>query len=102
MHTEFMINSQTDGSSLLDEQIYTNARDFRPDRWYRNPEMIKEPSAYAPFSTGKPCFLNYRLPYSLRSVTTSFVSPCLRRGRFFPHSPAVACASQILSPNFFG
>ncbi|KAB8234093.1 cytochrome P450 monooxygenase ftmC [Aspergillus alliaceus] len=34
------------------ETVYQNAQDFIPERWYLYPEMIKERSAYAPFTTG--------------------------------------------------
>lgn len=34
------------------EEIYTQANAFIPERWYMYPEMIKEKSAWAPFSTG--------------------------------------------------
>ena len=36
------------------EDIYTDALRFVPERWYAKPEMIKERSAYAPFSLGTP------------------------------------------------
>ncbi|KAL9122024.1 MAG: hypothetical protein Q9187_001416 [Circinaria calcarea] len=34
------------------ENIYTNAEAFIPQRWYSRPELVKEKSAFAPFSTG--------------------------------------------------
>ncbi|TVY15568.1 Tryprostatin B 6-hydroxylase [Lachnellula arida] len=34
------------------ENIYLNAQSFVPERWYSHPEMIKERSAFAPFSAG--------------------------------------------------
>ena len=34
-------------------QVYHNPESFIPERWYSNPELIKERSAFAPFSTGK-------------------------------------------------
>ncbi len=43
-----------------DEEIYTDALRFVPERWYARPEMIKEPGACAPFSLGT-------RPYSLTS-----------------------------------
>ena len=41
-----------DERSLTEEEIYTRAYEFIPERWYLYPEMIKEKSAWAPFSTG--------------------------------------------------
>lgn len=35
------------------EEIYPNADQFLPERWYKYPELVKERSAFAPFSTGK-------------------------------------------------
>ncbi|OCK86317.1 cytochrome P450 [Lepidopterella palustris CBS 459.81] len=35
-----------------DENIYTDAKEFVPERWYSKPEMVKEKSAFAPFSAG--------------------------------------------------
>lgn len=50
---EFLYNHS---SSLLiftiEEEIYTNASAFIPERWYMYPEMVKEKSAWAPFSSG--------------------------------------------------
>ncbi|KAI9791595.1 MAG: hypothetical protein M1816_003681 [Peltula sp. TS41687] len=34
------------------ENAYTDANAFIPERWYSRPEMIKEKTAFAPFSTG--------------------------------------------------
>ncbi|KAI9874353.1 MAG: hypothetical protein M1830_009845 [Pleopsidium flavum] len=34
------------------EKIYTNAQTFVPERWYSQPEMVKERTAFAPFSAG--------------------------------------------------
>ncbi|KAL2044707.1 hypothetical protein N7G274_002481 [Stereocaulon virgatum] len=34
-------------------KVYNNAESFIPERWYSNPELIKERSAFAPFSIGK-------------------------------------------------
>jgi tryprostatin B 6-hydroxylase len=39
-------------SLLLEEEIYTCANDFVPERWYSRPEMVKEKSAWAPFLAG--------------------------------------------------
>lgn len=36
----------------IDEEIYTEATSFIPERWYSKPEMIKHPDAFAPFSMG--------------------------------------------------
>jgi cytochrome P450 len=35
-----------------DENIYSHATSFIPERWYANPEMVKEVGAFAPFSAG--------------------------------------------------
>lgn len=37
---------------IAEEEIYTHASAFIPERWYLYPEMIKEKSAWAPFSVG--------------------------------------------------
>ncbi|OOO13288.1 cytochrome P450 [Aspergillus oryzae] len=34
------------------ESVYQNAQNFIPERWYLYPKMIKERSAFAPFTTG--------------------------------------------------
>lgn len=34
------------------EAVYERAEEFVPERWYSRPEMIKERSGFAPFSTG--------------------------------------------------
>ncbi|KAG8528870.1 uncharacterized protein KY384_006559 [Bacidia gigantensis] len=34
------------------EKVYADAAHFRPERWYAQRDMIKEASAYAPFSLG--------------------------------------------------
>ena len=39
-------------SESTGEKVYQDALTFRPERWYAHPEMIKEASAYAPFSLG--------------------------------------------------
>lgn len=35
-----------------DEEIYTQADEFVPERWYKFPDMVKEKDAFAPFSSG--------------------------------------------------
>lgn len=35
------------------ESVYERAREFLPERWYSTPEMVKQKSAFAPFSLGK-------------------------------------------------
>lgn len=37
----------------IDEKLYVKASSFIPERWYSSPEMIKDRSAFAPFSAGK-------------------------------------------------
>ncbi|KAH8597073.1 putative cytochrome P450 [Bisporella sp. PMI_857] len=34
------------------EAAFSRPDEFLPERWYKYPEMVKEPTAYAPFSTG--------------------------------------------------
>ena len=34
------------------EKVYTDADAFVPERWYSRADMIKEKSAFAPFSVG--------------------------------------------------
>ena len=55
-----------DGHLSKEEEIYTRATEFIPERWYLYPEMIKEKSAWAPFSIGasKLPFLPSLLPIS--------------------------------------
>ena len=36
----------------IGENVYEDAMSFRPERWFERPEMVKEPTAYSPFSTG--------------------------------------------------
>lgn len=38
--------------STIDEDVYTDANSFIPERWYQFPDMIKDNDAFAPFSTG--------------------------------------------------
>lgn len=35
------------------EALYTNANDFRPERWHSHPGLVKDASGYAPFSVGQ-------------------------------------------------
>lgn len=35
------------------EKIYTDAKEFIPERWYSKPELIKDRTAFAPFSIGR-------------------------------------------------
>lgn len=37
---------------FVEENIYPQANTFIPERWYLYPDMVKEKSAWAPFSTG--------------------------------------------------
>ena len=57
-----------DERSLTEEEIYTRAYEFIPERWYLYPDMIKEKSAWAPFSTGTSNF-PFLLPYYLLSIS---------------------------------
>lgn len=38
---------------ITGEEIYTRAEEFIPERWYLYPDMVKEKSAFAPFSIGE-------------------------------------------------
>ena len=35
------------------ENNYTRANDFVPERWSSKPDMVKDAAGYAPFSAGK-------------------------------------------------
>jgi cytochrome P450 len=37
---------------FTDEEIYTDAKTFIPERWYCKPDLVKEKSAFLPFATG--------------------------------------------------
>lgn len=37
---------------ITGEDIYEKPEEFIPERWYSRPTMVKEKSAFAPFSTG--------------------------------------------------
>ena len=58
-----------DGRLSKEEEIYTRASEFIPERWYLYPEMIKEKSAWAPFSIG-----TSKLPFP-PSFLTSYLFP---------------------------
>ena len=47
-----MITIDLNANGGADERVYADALAFRPERWSSRPEMIKESSAYAPFSLG--------------------------------------------------
>lgn len=34
------------------EAVYHDASTLSPERWYAHPDCLKEPKAFAPFSTG--------------------------------------------------
>lgn len=53
-------------TSLAEEEIYTHASTFIPERWYLHPEMVKENSAWAPFSIGT--FLQAELSWTSPSL----------------------------------
>lgn len=40
-------------SYRVDERLYVQQNDFIPERWTTKPELTKDASAFAPFSTGK-------------------------------------------------
>lgn len=44
--------SSSQAKIQLDEDYYKNALEFVPERWYSQPEMIKNKDAFAPFSMG--------------------------------------------------
>jgi cytochrome P450 len=37
---------------VIDEEIYTNAKLFVPERWYSKTDLVKEKSAFSPFAMG--------------------------------------------------
>lgn len=37
---------------LLDPQIYTNPLEFRPERWFPNPDLERMNQAFVPFGRG--------------------------------------------------
>ncbi|KAI9725117.1 MAG: hypothetical protein M1828_003459 [Chrysothrix sp. TS-e1954] len=57
------------------ERCYTDAKSFIPERWFSKPEMVKEKTAWAPFSAGvygcigKPLAL-----LELRTITTKIIT----------------------------
>lgn len=40
-------------NSKLVDKAYVNPREFIPERWYSQPELIKDKRAFAPFGVGK-------------------------------------------------
>lgn len=99
--TDIAYPGLADRSIPLDETIYTNAVEFRPERWYKNHEMIKEPSAYAPFSKGKPSFLSY-LSTILSSIPILLTtSKCLALWPFLmPQTPPISFCSSLTFEHF--
>ncbi|KAA6415515.1 MAG: cytochrome P450 [Lasallia pustulata] len=56
------------------ENIYADAKAFVPERWYSKPEMIKDKSAFAPFSTGTyDCIGKQLALLSLRTVIAKLI-----------------------------
>lgn len=52
-----------------DEDNYTRAEDFFPERWSSKADMVKNASGYAPFSAGKPYALTPRFMTRPRYLT---------------------------------
>jgi cytochrome P450 len=50
----------------LVEESYERPEDFIPERWYSQPELIKDKSGFSPFSMGT--FLFHFKPYRLRPL----------------------------------
>ncbi|PIA88500.1 Tryprostatin B 6-hydroxylase [Cercospora beticola] len=56
------------------EDIYSNANEFVPERWYSKPEMIKHADAFAPFSMGHyNCIGRNLARMQLRILTTQLL-----------------------------
>lgn len=84
------VRASTDSSRdrVLGEKVYVRPEEFCPQRWHECPEMIKDRSAFAPFSTGK------RVPF----VTEVRAS----QARLSPsHSPAPLAANENTKANAF-
>ena len=61
--------------SVTDESIYEDANSFVPERWYSNPDMIKNKDAFAPMSMGPfGCIGKSLAMMELRTVTTRLVN----------------------------
>lgn len=58
-----------------DEKLYANASSFIPERWYSSPEMIKDRSAFAPFSAGNFMLFLTRNPLSTLSLLAFLLPP---------------------------
>ena len=80
-----------DKRSLTEEEIYTRAYEFIPERWYLYPEMIKEKSAWAPFSTGTSNFP------SLLLTSYLFPSTRFRSSNHLPHTGPYSCIGRSLA-----
>ena len=95
---------------VTDEEYYTNATEFRPERWYSQPELIKHKNAFAPFSLGSEnCIGKNRthspVPRPLRSSPASLSSSILTDRmcsgddrNAHPHRPAPAQLRRLLRP----
>ena len=70
------LRDSTDSLPLIGEKSYVDASTFRPERWSEGSDMIKEPSAYAPFSTGRLLFSRPSPAPFARTNNSSPNSPC--------------------------
>ena len=62
-------------NDVADEEIYTNAETFLPERWYSKPDMVKYKDAWAPFSMGPfGCIGKSLAMMELRTVTAKLVT----------------------------
>ena len=62
-------------SHTADEDIYSDADSFVPERWYSKPEMVKNKDAWAPFSSGPMGCIGKSLALmELRTVTARLVN----------------------------
>lgn len=56
------------------ENCYTRAHEFYPERWYKNTDMVKNKTAFAPFSAGVYGCIGKPLAYlELRTLVTKLV-----------------------------
>jgi hypothetical protein len=43
----------TNTASVLDERLFPRPEEFLPERWTTQPDLVKDPSVFVPFSTGR-------------------------------------------------
>ena len=50
--TLFLARLVTSANLKLDEDCFVRAADFIPERWYSQPDLIKDRTAFMPFGVG--------------------------------------------------